>query len=364
MKKFEAFFTIVLLLDADYSLPFVKAVDDDAKVGHFLSHKGRSKEQLLRLGKHQKKLGPFNLGDKNSFCELNGGQGAPQMLPAPYADQSVLLIGDSTDRMTIQTTCDLFKVRREGYLKVKLNNMGSTAYDYCALPTAGAGNGSSGLIMAQFMHYGVSSEVPLYRYAYTQQKSTLGVPVGLHDTPRSHILYDATGVRNVLPGTWKGPTLVVAQSYLWDLAQAYQNGHEFGANKSKLEQWVHDVRRFLLLLRYEAFPCSEIAWRTAPPASGYGRSPSLLAKMNSAALAMISSDSELRDAVHIINWGEIFAGRDQSKSPTHPVPGDRLRYSCLVLELLRRLKKSPAANSPGGRNMTACRRPSVKEFLP
>ena len=72
MKKFEAFFTIVLLLDADYSLPFVKAVDDDAKVGHFLSHKGRSKEQLLRLGKHQKKLGD---GCLNVFIDAGSNKG-------------------------------------------------------------------------------------------------------------------------------------------------------------------------------------------------------------------------------------------------------------------------------------------------
>jgi len=197
------------------------------------------------------------------------------------------------------------------------------------------------------MNYGVSSEIPLYRFAYINQDTTRrGVPHGLQNTSREHIEHDATRFRAVLPRSQNGlmsePSLVVAQSYLWDLAQAHQNKHPFQlSGDSQFDGWVRNVRSFLKLL-HGSFPCSAIAWRTAPPGHwvGNGISPELLAHMNVKVLRMIRH--EFRSSVHVLDW----AAQMRNKVPlrdyddhgpnlfVHPKRADSLGYGCMIFDLL------------------------------
>ncbi len=205
------------------------------------------------------------------------------------------------------------------------------------------------------MNYGVSSEIPLYRFAYINQDTTRrGVPRGLQNTSREHIEHDATRFRAVLPRSENGlsePSLVVAQSYLWDIAQAHQNKHPFKLSSdshapSQVDGWVRNVRSFLELL-HGSFPCSAIAWRTAPPGHwvGSGISPELLAHMNVKVLRMIRH--EFRSSVHVLDWAAKMRNKVPSRdygggglSRLHPKRADSLGYGCMIFDLLSQRHQS------------------------
>ena len=262
-------------------------------------------------------------------------------LAAELAGRSVLLIGDSIERITLNHICNTLASAERPYLpEVVLQNMGSSSYNYCTVP-AGSRR-SADVTIGSFMNYGVSREISLFKYAYINQTRRYGVPHGLQNTSREHIEHDATRFSDVLPRSQNGssePSLVVAQSYLWDLAQAYQNKHPFELHHdshvpSQVDGWVHDVRSFLNLL-HEAFPCSAIAWRTAPPAAGAGRSPALLAHMNVKVLRMIRH--EFNSSVHVLDWAAVMRNKVPSRDYVdlcHPKRADLLAYGCMIFDML------------------------------
>ena len=150
---------------------------------------------------------------------------SPQ-LPQAFANASVLLLGDSLDRNGLSDVCSAYNATKFQYLPTTLLN-GNMMYNYCRLPTVGGGS----FTIANFMHFGNLPELPMYKAAYIASTAACGT--GLAATSREHVLQDAPRVREVLPKM--APTLVVAQSYLWDLAQASQNGHGFETAK-----WVNE----------------------------------------------------------------------------------------------------------------------------
>ena len=201
---------------------------------------------------------------KSSNVTASGVACLASKLPRQFANRSVLLLGDSLDRNALVDVCAAYNATTADWLPITLLN-DNVRYLYCRLPTHGGGS----FTIANFMHFGNSATLPMYKAAYIASAPACGT--GLGATSKDHVLVYAPHVREALPKHHPTPTLVVAQSYLWDLAQASQNGHSF--NALQLTAWANETRSLLLLLLHNIFPCSAIAWRTAPPAYGRGRSP-------------------------------------------------------------------------------------------
>ena len=159
---------------------------------------------------------------------------SPQ-LPQAFANASVLLLGDSLDRNILGDVCSAYNATTFQYLPTSMLN-GNVVYNYCRLPTVGGGS----FTIANFMHFGNMPELPMYKCAYIASTAACGT--GLAATSREHVLQDAPRIREVLPESQPSPTLVVAQSHLWDLAQASQNGHRLETDK-----WVNESYKYVRL---------------------------------------------------------------------------------------------------------------------
>lgn len=272
-------------------------------------------------------------------------EGKP-VVPAALGGHSILFVGDSLDRNSVLRACSFFGARTSTFL----NGSARRDYQYCRLPTAGS---SASLTIGHFQNYGVDpGTAPLWRWAFVNGNASNGLHPGTEGANvDSHILRDATRFRQVLPGHQRDPSLVVAQSYLWDLAQHWQNeGHLQAAFQPNIVsfvlQWTANVKRQLLLLR-RTFPQAELAWRTAPPAAGQGRSAETMRAMSNAARALLAEDAALR-RVRLIDWAsELWAGENDTAAifntytdgmghldGTHPGRMDSLGLVSLALDVL------------------------------
>lgn len=199
--------------------------------------------------------------------------------PPELDGKSILILGDSLDRNAVRYFCSSHEAATGPYLEADLASLvGASSYDFCRL---------GGVTVGQFMNYGVF-EPPYWMYAYKgmNENKLFEVPDGLQITSNEHILLDASRFRSVTPGG-QDPTLVVVQSYLWDLAsewehagkmaQGYRPGDDFVA------RWAARLQSHMQIVR-QAFPTSRLAWRTAPPVPEQsGRNPEIIHAMNLAA---------------------------------------------------------------------------------
>ena len=274
-------------------------------------------------------------------------------LPALFANRTVLLVGDSLDRNAVSFTCAAFRERQSKWLDVDLRGMGMSNYSYCHIRTQSA----DPVVLAQFMNYGslrdpIGPDAPLWDYAYREQNFSKGVPTGLASTPDEHISRDATRIRAVLRGAHTQPDLVVIQSYLWDLARhwrvAGRRSRSFMPDlKTFLPHWVEGVRHQLAVAR-AAWPDALLAWRTAPPAAGLGRSasPSILKAMNDEVRALLAGQNATgHRRVRLLDWADFVVGRHNGSVAAalattldrmHPGEHDSLALVQMVFELLCR----------------------------
>ena len=177
----------------------------------------------------------------------------------------------------------------------------------------------------------------LFGFVHTNSQPACGVPIGMQDTCKAHILKDAGRFRDVLPSLHPEPSLVVVQSMLWDISHAASLGRPY-RNASQIAGWAQHAVDLLRHLMHTAFPCSSIAWRTAPPAAGGARSPALIKLMNDAAKAAIAADAGLSQAVMLIDYASQMSDRipkrDYDGDEAHPKRPDLLRYACMIFEAL------------------------------
>ena len=194
--------------------------------------------------------------------------------------------------------------------------------------------------MAQAMNYNINApdfrKQPLYGFVHTHSNPACGVPIGLQNSSKSHILNDARRLQNVLPSSHPEPSLVVAQSMLWDISHASNLGTPY-RSATQIAGWAQNVLSFLRHLVHTAFPCSSIAWRTAPPAAGGARSPALIKLMNDAAEAAIAAEPDL-SAVIVLDYHAAMKDRipkrDYDGDEAHPKRPDLLRLACMVFDAL------------------------------
>ena len=195
--------------------------------------------------------------------------------------------------------------------------------------------------MAQFMNYNVNApdfpKQPLFGFVHTNANPACGVPIGMQNTSKGHILKDARRIGDVLPSSHPEPSLVIAQSMLWDISHAANQGRPY-RDDTQIAAWAQHAVDFLRHLVHSAFPCSLIAWRTSPPAGGGARSPGLIMRMNEAAKAAIAADSDLNRSVLILDYHAIMKDRipkrDYDGDEAHPKRPDLLRLACMVFDML------------------------------
>ena len=363
-------------------------------------------------------------------------------LAFPTRPSSIFFIGDSLDRNAVHLACGALHSPARPYILADFSGMGLTSYDYClrlghglggshnlggnSIGSGGHGDhgvsgrgvsgrggnslgsiaasalrgteGSGQLLLANFMHYGVMPELPLWHTAYRHRRFSLGAPPPLANTSSEHITQDATRIRRVLTQKLghaqqghtrheergqaadsqavahavhahtvahtvarntdahaaRDPSLIVASSYLWDLSQHWMNHGNFSLSfmpsSEFITSWVSNVKQWLMLLR-QTFPTSLLAWRTAPPAmAGGARSPALFQRMNDAIKEMLSADpafgpAPLGKPIVIIDWGARmhakhvdkrgrFNGRTYYDRETHPGAEDSLLLIRMALRVL------------------------------
>ena len=233
---------------------------------------------------------------------------------------SILFIGDSLDRNAVSYACKYFGTLPREYLE---SNLSSMKYQYCTISRMN-------LTIANFMSYGVFPP-PYWKYAYLDMKSRF--PEKVANETFSHINIDTKRFNMVNFG--QDPTIVVVQSYLWDLAREWLvNGSQlkFIPQEEFFTQWLDGVKILLGVVKYR-FPNAQIIWRTAPdPKPAMGRSGKLTRKMNRLVLEYLKSSNE---SVRIVDWSKILLDRNspQKRPTTHPGQVASLAYVNVVLNI-------------------------------
>ena len=233
---------------------------------------------------------------------------------------SILFIGDSLDRNAVSYACKYFGARPREYLE---SNMPSMKYQYCTISRMN-------LTLANFMSYGVFPP-PYWKYAYLDMRSRF--PDNVANETFSHISIDTKRFNMINFG--QDPTIVVVQSYLWDLAREWLvNGSQpnFIPQEEFFTLWLDGVKILLEVVKYR-FPNAQVIWRTAPdPQPAMGRSKELTCKMNRLVLKYLKSSDE---GVRIVDWSKILRDRNspQKRPRTHPGQAASLAYMNLVLNI-------------------------------
>lgn len=203
-------------------------------------------------------------------------------LPLIGPHRSALLIGDSTDRNKLHAACARFGTRAESYvpnLHLELAH-GNSGYAACAL--------GSRVVLGQFMHYGVM-DPPYFRYAYP-------VKPPLRNESYAHLSHDAILFRAHANGG-REPTLVVLQSYAWDIAAECQRRHHSRLLQGDIADWTARVVKSVRHVR-RIFPRSKLMWRTSHPFSVFCATPTLIDRMNAAVRAVLPQ----KEGVSILEW--------------------------------------------------------------
>jgi len=263
---------------------------------------------------------------RNFLSRGRGGGGGARAAAHEWrrllSNKSVLLIGDSTDREKCNAFCDLFGTPATSYVPgLHLTHAhGNSGYGSCTV---------HGLTVGQFMHYGVMDK-PYFRYAYP-------VPPPLHDDAYEHLARDAVLFRRRIRGA--DPTLVVVQSYAWDIAAECQRagGGAVLHTEEKVRDWVRRVASFLAHVR-SVFPSSSVAWRTSHPYSAYCAHPALLRSMNAAAREALP-----RLGYAIMEWGEMMEASSDAacKGELHVTPQCNLPYVNRLLNVIAQSSYGP-----------------------
>ena len=201
--------------------------------------------------------------------------------------------------------------------------MKSMKYQYCTISRMN-------LTVANFMSYGVFPP-PYWKYAYLDMRSIL--PENVANETFSHINIDTKRFNMVNFG--QDPTIVVVQSYLWDLAREWLvigSRPKFIPQEEFFTQWLDGVKTLLGVMK-KRFQNAQIVWRTAPdPQPAMGRNRELTRKMNRLVLEYLKSSNE---GVRIVDWSKILLDRNspQKRPRTHPGQVASLAYVNLVLNI-------------------------------
>mmetsp|Transcript_25252 Transcript_25252/g.65964 ORF Transcript_25252/g.65964 Transcript_25252/m.65964 type:complete len:339 (+) Transcript_25252:91-1107(+) len=183
--------------------------------------------------------------------------------------QSVLIVGSSVDRNAISSNYpgETFTFKQE---KVQHNVVLDQARNVSIAVLCHPGVGLNGDLDAPFWNPSVTHEVA---QAHSNgrpgriPKNTLpdhGGKNGAHwkYEPTWKIIEDAPNFGHITFGP-QPPDLVVVESSLWDLASWWQlTGHQ--ATPERLEQWCNKDVPYLLKKVTDAFPKSQVVFRTAP----------------------------------------------------------------------------------------------------
>jgi len=203
------------------------------------------------------------------------------------------------------------------------SNMRSMKYQYCTISRMN-------LTLANFMSYGVFPP-PYWKYAYLDMRSRY--PDNVANETFSHISIDTKRFNMVNFG--QDPTIVVVQSYLWDLAREWLvNGSQpnFIPQEEFFTQWLDGVKILLGVVK-KRFQNAQIVWRTAPdPKPTMGRNRELTRKMNRLVLEYLKSSNE---GVRVVDWSKILLDRNspEKRPRTHPGQIASLAYVNLVLNI-------------------------------
>lgn len=249
-------------------------------------------------------------------CALIDYVSTPSSLSAPLPARSVLLIGDSTDRNKVNAICNHFGTPAMSYIEgLHLETQhGNSGYAACTLARR--------VTVGQFMHYGVMDE-PYFSYAYP-------VKPPLRNESYAHLSQDAIRFRSRTPGG-RDPTLIVLQSYAWDLAAECQRGGSSVLLSGNVTDWVARVLRSVRHVR-SIFPSSRVMWRTSHPYVGFCATPHLLNKMNEAV-----RDELPKHGVRLLEWNWMM----NSSSAPHEC---RIQANALHLKQVSGLHVSDRCN--------------------
>jgi hypothetical protein len=261
---------------------------------------------------------------------------ADPTLVAALSKGSLFLIGDSTDRNKVNSFCDQLNVKATSYIPgLHLSKAhGNSGYAACTV--------KGGFTIGQFMHYGVM-DPPYLSYAYP-------IPEGLQGDAYQHLALDATRFRARTKGA--DPTLVVVQSYAWDLATLCERrcGLKAAASpectkmhgplKVDLNDWTRRVTRFLAHVQ-RVFPKSKILWRTSHVYFEYCGGLDLLHAMNDAARTSLP-----RAGVGLAEWGPMMEKHPDCYGRLHVATADcNLPYVNRLLNEVARIVLSQPRDS-------------------
>ena len=235
--------------------------------------------------------------------------------------KSVLLIGDSTDRNKMNALCTFLNKKPVSYIRhLHLENRhGNSGYASCSL--------NNKITVGQFMHYGVM-DPPYFHYAYP-------IPPQLQNESYSHLVHDATKFRTVNNG--KDPTLIILQSYAWDIATECEKKNREKSNLllGKVDDWFTRNLRFIKHVN-ATFPSSRIMWRTSHPYTAYCATPSLLHKMNNIMRTLLP-----KYGIDIVEWNLLVTSTStpmECKGQLHVSDTCNLPYMNVVLNVLSRVQ--------------------------
>ena len=210
---------------------------------------------------------------------------------------SIFLIGDSIDRNAVSEICRAKATDTTTYIPeaVITKAMGMSGYWMCKF------RAGTSYTIANLMNYGVSKEGdhylalnvhccnyvhhmpvqectlllahecvlalagPYWKYAYADADSPSPslAPQGLHMPSPAHITKDAVKIRRMVGA--HEPTIIIMQSYLWDIAPMARNGLSEVDNPARFNTslWVYMALEQVKLVR-KVFPSTRILWRTVP----------------------------------------------------------------------------------------------------
>ena len=257
----------------------------------------------------------------SSSCRLNeiiSRREGPKKIGSCKRQSSVLAIGDSVDRDAIQRACNHFGAEFKPYVKLTTKLRGKNSYNFCHIPELN-------VTLGQFMNFGVFKE-PYWKFAYP-------IPSEFHVDNVEHIRLDAANFSKLLPDGQ--PTIVIVQSYLWDLAREWMVRGKlkryWQPEPGFVHQWFARVKKLLAVVK-DTFPSSKVMWRTAPPPKEGedGRNNRIIHSMNEIMRSYAS-----HAGLEIIDYGSMLQGMSPEKSfATHPGIDASLAYMNVLLNCL------------------------------
>ena len=262
-------------------------------------------------------------GLKQYFKPTEVPRAASRLVVDPLlAGRSVLLIGDSTDRNKLLAFCNAGNVSTEAYIYgLPKTPQRTRDYNYCT-----AGN----FTMAHFMHWGVMGQ-PYWYMAFT------GSP--LHSTTEEHLASDAVLFRDHVLGG-HDPTLVIVQSYAWDIGAMCQRNKTQTLNQCHfdVQNWIARAVTYVERVQ-QTFPKSVIMWRTS---HAYNVNWSKLWRVSQLQIHEMNAAARWafpRLGVGLVEWGPMMESYGMPwvcQNQLHVTPECNLPYVNLVLNIISR----------------------------